>query len=247
MALNAKKIQAPTSKARVQQEELPVGNYMCRVAQIVDLGIRPREKWDTVTNGYVIDNEKAPCQVMMVTYEFTTEFVKDAKGVEDQEKPRWLSETLNLFSLDIDLATSTKRYKAIDPLISKDGDWTQLVGAPCMVTIVQKKNGKSKIGSVAPAIKGVPMPELKNEPKVFLMDDPDMEIFGSLPEWLQEKITTALNYQGSELAVARGDGVETVDDAIKTLGKDAATTTGAKQSTTNTTSSTYDVNEDTPW
>ncbi len=209
MALNAKKIKSQ-SKARVQQDEIAVGNYMCRVAQVIDLGVRPREKWDTVSNSYVIDNEKAPAQNMMVTYEFCTEFVKDAEGVDDETKPRWLSESMFLFSLDVDLATSTKRYKAIDPTLTFDGDWTKLVGEPCMVTIVHKKSGKAKIGSVAPAPKGMPFPELKNEPKVFLMDEPDMEVFGSLPEWLQEKAKEALSFKGSPLeAVLNGGEVST--------------------------------------
>lgn len=205
MALNANTIKS-ASKPRVQQDELEIGTYMCRVAQVVDMGIRPREKWDTATNSYVIDDEKAPAQAMMVTYEFTTEFVKDAAGVEQEDKPRWLSESLFLFSLEVDLATSTKRYKAIDPTMSADGDWTKLVGFPCMVTIVHKKNGKSKIGSVTPMPKGIPVAELKNEPKVFLMDEPDLEIFKSLPEWLQTKIKDSLNYKGSALQLMLDGG-----------------------------------------
>lgn len=199
-ALNAKNIKAPSNKGpKVQQDEIAIGNYMARVAQIVDLGVRPRDKWDPSSNSYIIDTEKAPCQQMKVTYEFVTEFCKKEDGTPDEDKPRWLSEDLNLFSLDIDLATSTKRYKAIDPLLEKDGDWVQLVGMPCMVTVVHKKNGKAKIGSVTPAIKGIPVPELKNEPKVFLIDDPDMEVFGSLPEWIQDKVKTAINFKGSKL------------------------------------------------
>ena len=204
MALNAKKIKATTQK-RVEQEELAVSNYQCRIAQVIDLGVRPRDKWDVGSNSYIVDPDKAPCQQMMVTYEFGTEFVKDEDGVEDETKPRWLSETLNLFSLDVDLATSTKRYKAIDPSESKGGDWTELVGMPCTVTIVHKKNGKAKIGSVTPAMKGVPYPELKNDPKVFLIDEPDMEVFNSLPDWLKEKIKEAINFPDSALAGELGE------------------------------------------
>lgn len=204
MALNAKKIKATTQK-RVEQDELAISNYQCRIAQVVDLGVRPRDKWDVGSNSYIVDPDKAPCQQMMVTYEFGTEFVKGENGVEDETKPRWLSETLNLFSLEVDLATSTKRYKAIDPSESRGGDWTELVGMPCTVTIVHKKNGKAKIGSVTPAMKGVPYPELKNDPKVFLIDEPDMEVFNSLPDWLKEKIKEAINYKGSTLAEELGD------------------------------------------
>lgn len=204
MPLNAKQIKS-TGKARVQQDEMAEGTYMCRVAQVIDTGVRPREKWDASTNSYVVDNDKAPCQTLMVTYEFTTEFVKDADGVDQEDKPRWLSESLNLFSLEVDLATSTKRYKAIDPTMAADGDWTKLIGAPCMVTLTHKKNGKAKISSVTPMPKGIPVTGLKNEGKVFLIDEPDMEIYGSLPEWLQGKVTESLNFKGSALEMALGN------------------------------------------
>ncbi len=200
MALNATLIKT-TGKARVQQDEIEIDNYPSRVAQVIDLGIHPREKWDTATNSYVVDNEKKPAQKMFVTYELTDEFCKDEKGEDDITKPRWLSERLFLFNLDVDLATSTKRYKAIDPTMAVGGDWTKLTGAPCMVMVAHKKSGKAKVGAVTPAGKRTVVGPLVNESKVFLMDAPDMEIFNSLPEWLQNEIKAALNYKGSALQV----------------------------------------------
>lgn len=203
MALNASTIKS-TGKARVQQDELEIDNYPCRVVQVIDLGVQPREKWDPATNGYVVDTEKAPAQKMFVTYEFTDEFCKDAEGNPDPAKPRWLSERLYLFNLDVDLATSTKRYKAIDPTMKVGGDWTKLVGAPCMVMVAHKKSGKAKVGAVTPAGKRTVVAPLVNDPKVFLMDEPDMEVFGSLPDWLQEEVKTALNFKGSALEAKLG-------------------------------------------
>lgn len=145
--------------------------------------------------------------MMMLTYEFTTEFMKDEDGNDVEDKPRWLSETLPVFALDVDLATSTKRMKAFDPDFSKfKGDWEAVAGEPCAVTIVHKQNGKAKIGSVNKPMKGMVVAELKNPVKVFSLDFPDMEIFNSLPEWLQDKIKSNLDFNGSPLAVALSGG-----------------------------------------
>lgn len=200
------KMKSQPSKTRVAQSELPEGNYMCRVAQVLDLGIQPREMWDATTNSFKVDTTKKPAQKIMVTYEFCTEFVKDENGVADETKPRWLSEEIFLFPLEVDLATSTKRYKAIDPQATAQGDWTELVNYPCFVQIKHKKSGKAKVGGVSPAIAGVPVPELKNDPKVFVIDEPDLEIFNSIPEWIQEKIKSCIGYASTPLAKALGDG-----------------------------------------
>lgn len=192
---------------RVEQVELAEDNFPCRVAQVIDLGRHKRETYDTVNRKYVVDDSKAPANMVMLTYEFTTEFMKDEDGNELEDKPRWLSETLPIFALDIELATSTKRMKAFDPDFTKfEGDWEAVAGEPCAVTIVHKQNGKAKIGSVNKPMKGMVVPELKNPVKVFSLDAPDMEIFNSLPEWLQDKIKSNLDFKGSALSVALSGG-----------------------------------------
>ncbi|MOA43842.1 hypothetical protein D3C78_1660410 [compost metagenome] len=45
-------------------------------------------------------------------------------------------------------------------------------------------------------------PELVNPVKVFVLDEPDMEVFLSLPQWLQDKIKGNLEFNGSPLQKA---------------------------------------------
>ena len=63
-------------------------------------------------------------------------------------------------------------------------------------------------------------PELVNPPKVFVMDEPDLEIFLSLPNWLQDKIKDSLEYAGSplEAALAANKG-QPSQDKPKAAGK----------------------------
>lgn len=49
---------------------------------------------------------------------------------------------------------------------------------------------------------------LKNDPKIFDMDDPDMEVFNSLPNWLQGVVKESLNFGGSALEKAIANGGE---------------------------------------
>lgn len=197
MALNARKI--PSSGGRkMQAPVLEPGAYPARLVQIISLGLQKQEPWK--------GEEKAPRHEIYTTYELLDEFMLDEEGKILEDKPRWISETIPLHSLDADLAKSTKRYMAIDPDLKYDGDWSMLASSPCTV-VLAKKVSKAK-GHEYNAITGVntmrakeaaKAPDLVNPPKVFDVDEPDMEIFWSLPEWLQDKIKSNLEYGGSVL------------------------------------------------
>lgn len=188
-------------------EAMEAGNYPCRIVQVIDLGLQPQRAWQ--------GEEKPPAHSLMVTYEFTDEFMKDDDGNDMEDKPRWLSEEFPLRSLESDLAKSTKRYKALDPNCDLGGDWAKLVGTPCMVTVTTSEGTGKNVGRTFNNIGGVSAmrsrdadrtPDLVNPAKILDLDTPDMEIFNSLPEWLQDKIKGNLEFKGSPLDKAlRGD------------------------------------------
>lgn len=201
MSLNAKKIKMSGGNSGPKQEPIEAGSYPARVVQVIDLGLQAQQPWQ--------GQEKPPAHMIRLTYELVDEFCLDEAGNEMENKPRWISEDFALYSLQADKAKSTKRYLAIDPDDVNDGDFTGLVSFPCNVTVVQKKSKSS--GNIYNNVGGVTsvrpkdaarMAELVNPSKVFVLDEPDMEIFNSLPEWLQEKITGNLEYQGSNLQKA---------------------------------------------
>lgn len=199
MALNANKVEQPKGNF-TKTPDLEPGNYMGRVVQVLDLGLQPQRPYK--------GEEKPPACEIMLTYELGTEFLKDEDGEDKLDKPRWLSETFPLRHAKADLAKSTKRMKAFDPNDALGGDFSQLPGMTCTVTVgtwVSKQDAEktgNNILNITPAMKGFPVPELVNPPKVFDLDAPDMEIFGSLPDWLQGKMKDNLNFIGSPLARA---------------------------------------------
>lgn len=201
MSLNARKIKSqPTGP---QQEPIDAGSYPARVVQILDLGVQPQRPFQ--------GEEKPPAHEIMLTYEFLDEFCKDENGEDIEDKPRWLSETFPLRSLDADLAKSTKRYKALDAKEVHGGDFTMLIDTPCTVTVVCNAGKGKNADKVYNNIQAVSAmrprdaanaPELTNPPKVFVLDEPDLEVFKSLPQWLQDKIKENLEFEGSALQEA---------------------------------------------
>ena len=201
MALNAKKVQgAGGPKAPALEPE----NYMARLVQVIDLGVQNQRPFQ--------GREKPPAQEIMLTYELAGEFMPDDDGNPDEQRPRWISERMPLHNLRADKAKSTKRYMALDPKLSYGGDFSQLLGKACLVAIVNnEKDGRvyNNIGGVTQPLKGVPVPDLVNDPVAFDFDEPDLDVFLSMPDWIQGIIKDALNYKGSKLqAAVEGTPVE---------------------------------------
>lgn len=200
MALNAKK-QGNQNNNRVAQPNIEPGNYPGRLVQLIDLGLQPQRPFK--------GKDKPPAQEIMLTYELVDEFMKDEDGNSIEDKPRWISETLPFFGLFADKAKSTQRYHAFDPNEDFDGDFTRAVGMPINVTVVNNAVGEKvydNVGGLSPMRPkdADKCPELKNPTKVFDLDDPDMDVFNSLPEWIQNKIKDNLNFKGSPLEKALG-------------------------------------------
>lgn len=209
MALNARNVPKAGGNKGPQQEPMDAGSYPARVVQIIDLGVQPQPDYQ--------GEPKPPAHEIMMTYEFLDEFCLDEDGNEQEDKPRWLSETFPLRNLDSDLAKSTKRYFALDPDEVHGGDFTALIETPCTVTVVNKagkgKNAGKVFNNVAAIAAMRPKDaknagDLVNPPKVFVLDEPDVTIFKSLPQWLQDKVKANLNYDGSALQEALQGAVD---------------------------------------
>lgn len=197
-----------------KQEALEPGTYPARVVRVLDLGLQPQVDFTT-------KEPKKPQHMISVTYELVDVFMVDEQGNDIEDKPRWISDKdFPLHPMSSDLATSTKRMLAIDPGSNADGDWSQVLGFPCMVTV---GNYTGKDGSLKDKVLNVTavrsrdaarMPELQNDAKFFDLDEPDVEFFNSLPKWVREKIQGNLNYQGSALQkLASGAAPEPKEEA----------------------------------
>lgn len=202
MALNSNKIKGGNANAeRIEQPLIEPGMYPGRIVQVIDLGLQAQRPYQ--------GQEKPPANEIMLTYELVDTFCVDKDGNEDEEKPRWISENIPLYNIKQDKAKSTQRYLAVDPENINDGDFSKIVDVPINVAVVHNKKGDKtyvNVGGIS-SMRGrdaAKCAELKNPAKVFDLDEPDMEIFNSLPDWIKEKVKQNLNFQGSPLQQALG-------------------------------------------
>lgn len=216
MGLNAKKVGGGNGGGnRVPQANIEPGTYPARLVQIIDLGLQAQRPYQ--------GKDKPPAQEIMLTYELVDTFMLDEDGKELEDKPRWISETLPFYGLYADKAKSTQRYNALDPSGEFDGDFAKAIGTPINVTIVNNAVGDKVYDNIATISAMRPRdadkcPELVNPAKLFDLDNPDMEVFNALPEWLRDKIKGNLNFKGSPLE-AKLDGAPAPAKAKKAEAK----------------------------
>ena len=211
MALNANNV--PRTSSGKRAPILDEGAYPARLVQVIDLGLQPQREW--------AGEAKPPAYELQTVYESSDEFMPDEDGNPDETKPRWFWDDFKLYSLKSDLATSTKRYYALDPNEEANGDWAQLIGRPVIIALTKTKgrdgteyNNVGGTSSMRPK-EAAKLPELVNEPKVFDLGDPDIEVFLTLPQRLQDKIKTNLNFEGSLLQKRLKDHKAPTKDEVK--------------------------------
>lgn len=197
MGINASTAGAP----RKPYTPIKPGPYPARLVQVIDMGLQNQRAFK--------GTEKPPAQEIRLTYELLDEFMLDEDGQALLDKPRWVSEDMPLHNLAAEKAKSTGRYKALDPANKYKGNFGELLNTPCVVTIVNNPGKGKNVGKTYENIAGVsPMRDkdaavavaLKNEPRVFDLDAPDLDTFNKFPKFVQEKIKGNLNFAGSVLA-----------------------------------------------
>lgn len=178
---------------------LEPGTYPGRTVGIVDLGLQPQS---------YKGEKKAPGRMVSVTYEFSDEFMLDDDGKEDKEKPRWLTEKFVLFNIETEKAKSTARYKALDPDNQYHGDFLALVDIPVSITVVNSPNNKNpdkpyeNVAGIGPmrTKDADACPALVNPSFVFDLEEPDLEVYDRVPNWIKKQVESNLEFAGSEFA-----------------------------------------------
>lgn len=167
---------------------IEAGTYPARCCGVVDLGLQHVEY-----QGQQKDQEK-----VLLMFELPTERME----VNGEDKPRWQS-----IKYTMSLNEKAGLRKALDAWRGKPMTAEELQGfnvgnllnAPCMLTIVQKegKNGTyTTISGISKPMKGIPIPELENEPILFDMESNDAEeMFQKLPEWVQKIVEESVTWK----------------------------------------------------
>lgn len=197
MSLNASTL---PSNSNFVRRFLEAGAYPARLVGLMTFGKQPQRPYKGV--------EKPPALTMRTTYEMLDEFLVDEEGNELLRKPLWQSEEWPFYSLSIDQAKSTERYKSLDPENKYGGNWPELLGMPCMITLSKEPSKKPGNTNIYNNITGVSAMTPKQAAKAdqlinptFMFDfyEPDMEVYAKQPDWVKEKFALAVDYKGGKL------------------------------------------------
>lgn len=186
---NMNKVPSAPKKQRALIED---GQQVARIVQVIDLGLQNQRPFQ--------GQEKPPAYELYITLEFPDQRIE----IDGESKPMWKSTRFKLSSDD--RSTCYKWYTRLDPKNNFKGEWTDLINTPCLAFIThQQGKGKNSdrvfdnISDINGIVKGMTVAPLENDPVVFDLMSPNMEVFESLPDFLQGIIKENLEYDGSKL------------------------------------------------
>lgn len=179
---------------------VPEGNHTARCYRVIDLGTQDVE----------FQGEAKQMHKVLIGWELNGEADDGSPLTTDDNKPLTVSKqyTLSLSkkaNLRADL--ESWRGKAFSDEELLGFDISQLLGVYCMVTVKHDKKGDKTYTNVASvsrwpaALKNAKFKPF-NETQQFDVDNPDMAMFETFPEWLQEKIQGCLEWNEPEVETA---------------------------------------------
>lgn len=181
MALNLEAMHTQRAKAARIED----GTYPARFSAIIDLGIQAQTDWQT---GEATD----PKPRVLITWTLPTE------TMEREHEDGTVEVIQRMISKEYTLSNHEKSN--IVALVKSMGtpmsDLTALLNLPCMVEVGSTMNNNAKVVNCVKTPKTMPVDELTNPPTYFDFDNPDKDLFLSLPAWAQDKIKDAENYSG---------------------------------------------------
>lgn len=206
----------PATSNSAPRELIPAGNYIARCYQMIHIGTVPEE--------YMGQKKMTP--KARIGWELPTE-LKVFKQ-ENGEQPCVISEEFSLYlneKANLRKMLAAWRGRDFTEDEAKNFDITKLLGVPCMLNIIHKpsKDGTKmyeKIAGVTPLAKGVNCPPQINPTLIFEHENPDMEVFNKLPDFIKAKImlseewTKRTGGQGTDGVVFNANDItEPLDEA----------------------------------
>lgn len=174
----------------------PAGTHVARCYRIIDLGTQHGE----------YQGQPNVRNQIMVQWELPSELMDDGKPYSVSKfYTNSLSEKATLRA---DLESWRSRGFTAEELMKFD--LMNIIGKPCMVTVVHAESGKAKVTSVSAMPKGMQCPSQVNESDAFWIDEWDDNKFHALPKKIQDIIVQSDEYK----AFSGRQKADPVDDDI---------------------------------
>lgn len=175
----------------------PIGTHVARCFRIVDIGTHNSEYQGKPTRRNQV----------IIAWELPDELIETDEGDKPIVTSRFYTNSLGeKANLRHDLETWRGRAFTREELDRFDLE--TIVGTPCLITIVNGENGKTKVNAVSGLPKGTKCAPQVNESFTFWLDDFDPDKFDLLSEGIQKLIKQSAEY----LQIKNGGPVDTSGD-----------------------------------
>ena len=181
----------------------PMGSHVARCIKLTDLGTQTNEHMGEIN----IKNQ------VLVTWELPNEMMPP--NDEGVTKPFIVSKFYtNSLHEKANLRRDLEawRGKAFSEEELEGFDLMAVLGKPCMLSIVAKPTGGTKVGSVSAIPKGMDVPPQFNQEESFWLDEFSQEVFDAIPKGIQKIIEKSPEYRG--LKQDPVEALSTMDDDI---------------------------------
>lgn len=166
--------------------QAPAGTHVARCIKLIDIGTHHGEYQGKPT----VRNQ------VIAQWELPNETIE----VDGQAKPFIVSKFYtNSLSEKANLRKDLEawRGKPFTPEELMGFDLMNILGKPCLVTIVHNEDGKAKVTGVSGLVKGTTCPPAVNATGAFWIDEWDNEKFDALPEGFRKLIMESDEYKAS--------------------------------------------------
>lgn len=186
---------ATTSNANFKR--VPAGNHIARCFSVIDMGTQR-------TTGQYGEKDQHRIRIAWEIFGEDDEGLPLTIDIDGQELPLTINKayTLSLHekaALRKDLASWRGKDFTEEEL--QGFDVSKLLGVYCMVNVVTtESNGKtySNVSSITPLHKSMVKPEPVHQEQILDLDSPDMAVFNSLHEKLQDYIKQSPEWKKSQ-------------------------------------------------
>lgn len=160
--------------------QAPVGTHVARCIKVIDIGTQKGEYLGAV-------NFKRQC---IISFELPNELMDDGKPfIVSRFYTASLSERSNLRH---HLELWRGRAFTKEELLGFDS--SNILGKPCMLTIMHSDKGKARIEGITSLPKGTQCPPQVNKSLIFSLDEFSPEIYESLSDGLRKMIHLSPEY-----------------------------------------------------
>lgn len=166
-------------------EQAPIGSHVARCVKVIDIGTQKGEYQGQVTiKRQVIIGWELPNELM-------TE--GDFAGKPFTVSKFYTASLNEKATLRKDLANWRGRDFTEQELLGFDAK--NILGKPCMISIIHNEKQKAKVSGVMALPKGMQVPDMINEPVFFSLDDFSQLMFDQLSDGYKKLIQASPEYQ----------------------------------------------------